>query len=90
MEYTEVCNFADDMTPHSRGYNVNEVLTDIFQSSSILLEWFCDNGFMALNADICHLLVSGHKISTCLHPYLMKLYGKKMQSIHQEFWLILI
>ena len=60
VEYTEVCNFADDTTPHSSGYNVNEVLTDVEHDSSILLEWFRDN-FMTLNADKCHLLFSGHK-----------------------------
>ena len=51
---------ADDTTPHSCGCNVNEVLTDVEHDSSILLEWFRDN-FMTLNADKCHLLLSGHK-----------------------------
>ena len=60
VEYTEVCNFADDTTPNSCGYNVNEVLTDVEHDSTILLEWFRDN-FMTLNADKCHLLFSGHK-----------------------------
>ena len=60
VEYTEVCNFADDTTPNSCGYDVNEVLTDVEHDSTILLEWFRDN-FMTLNADKCHLLFSGHK-----------------------------
>ena len=38
VECTEVCNFADDTTPHSSGYNVNKVLTMVDHDSSILLE----------------------------------------------------
>ena len=34
-EYTEVCNFADDTTPNSCGYYVNEVLTGVEHNSSI-------------------------------------------------------
>ena len=48
VKYTEVSNFADDATPHSCGYNVNEVLTEVEHDSSILLEWFRDN-FMTLD-----------------------------------------
>ena len=60
VEYTNVCNFADDAAPHSSGYNVNEALTNVEHDSLILLEWFCAN-FMTLNDDKCHLLISGHK-----------------------------
>ena len=35
VEYTEVCNFADDTTPHSSSHGVNEVLTDVEHDSSI-------------------------------------------------------
>ena len=60
VEYTNVCNFADDAAPNSSGYNVNEALTYVEHDSLILLEWFHDN-LMTLNADKFHLLCSGHK-----------------------------
>ena len=36
-EYAKVCNFANDTTSHSSGYNVNEVLTDVEHDSSIFV-----------------------------------------------------
>ena len=47
VSYTKVCSFANDTTPHSSGYNVNEMLIDVEQDSSILPELFRDN-FMTL------------------------------------------
>ena len=38
VEYTDVCKFADDATPNSCAYDVNEVLTDVEHDNSILLE----------------------------------------------------
>lgn len=61
VEYTYVCNFADDTTqPNSESYNVNEVLTDIKHDSSTLLEWLREN-YMTINPNKCHLLVFGRK-----------------------------
>ena len=36
VEYIDICNFVYDTTPHSSGYHVNEVLTDVEHDSSIL------------------------------------------------------
>ena len=36
VEYTDVCNVADYTTPHSSGYDVNEMLSDIEHGSLIL------------------------------------------------------
>ena len=60
IENTDICNFADDTTPHSSGYNLKEVMEDVEHDCSILVEWFRDN-YLTLNADKCHLLVSGFK-----------------------------
>ena len=60
VENTDICNFADDTTPHSSGYNLKEVMEDVEHDCSILVEWFRDN-YLTLNADKCHLLVSGFK-----------------------------
>lgn len=59
-ENTEICNFADDTTPNSSEENLKEALTNVEHDCAILVEWFVDN-FMTLNADKCHLLVSGFK-----------------------------
>ena len=39
---------------------MKEALTNVEHDCAILVEWFVDN-FMTLNADKCHLLVSGFK-----------------------------
>ena len=60
VENTDICNFADDTTPHSSGYDLKQVMEDVEHDCSILVEWFRDN-YLTLNADKCHLLVSGFK-----------------------------
>ena len=60
VENAEICNFADDTTPHSSGYDLKEVMIDVEHDCSLLVEWFRDN-YLTLNADKCHLLVSGYK-----------------------------
>ena len=60
VEKADICNFADDTTPHASGYDLKEVMIDVEHDCTILVEWFRDN-FLTLNADKCHLIVSGHK-----------------------------
>ena len=60
VENANICNFADDTTPNASGYNMKEVMIDVEHDCTILVEWFRDN-FLTLNADKCHLIVSGHK-----------------------------
>ena len=64
VENTDICNFADDTTPHSNRFDLNHVMTDVEHDCSILIEWFLDN-FLTLNVDKCHLLVSGFKYESC-------------------------
>ena len=52
VENTDICNFADDTTPHSSGFDLNQVMTDVEYDCSILVEWFRDN-YLTLNADKC-------------------------------------
>ena len=49
---TEICNFADDTSPHAGGFNLKDAMTDIARECSILVEWFRDK---------CHLIVSRYK-----------------------------
>ena len=59
-ERTDICNFADDTTPYSSHHNLKEAMTNVEHDCAMLVEWFRDN-FMTLNAEKCHLLVSGYK-----------------------------
>ena len=47
IERTEICNFADDTTPHSSCHNLKEAMTNVEHDCSILVEWFRDK-FMTL------------------------------------------
>ena len=60
VENTEICNFADETTPNSSDFDLKGLMIDVEHDCSLLVEWFRDN-YLTLNADKCHLLVSGHK-----------------------------
>ena len=63
---TNICNFADDTTPHASGYELDEVMINLEHDSNLILEWFRDN-YMTLNEGKCHLLVCGNKsMNVCL------------------------
>ena len=47
-------------TPHSSGFDLKQVIIDVEHDCSFLVEWFRDD-YLTLNADKCHLLVSGYK-----------------------------
>ena len=55
-----VCNFADDTTPFICNKNLDFVLNELERNSHIAIDWF-QNNYMKINADKCHLLVTGHK-----------------------------
>ena len=60
VEHTDICNFADDTTPHSSSTDVDEAIKNVEHDCTLLVDWFRDN-YMTLNASKCHLLVSGYK-----------------------------
>ena len=60
VERTDVCNFADETTPHSIHHNLKEAMTKVEHDYTILAEWSRDN-FMTLNAEKYYLLASGYK-----------------------------
>ena len=49
IEKTDIFYFAVDTTPHSSGFDLNEVMTDITYECSILVEWFGDNYLTLIN-----------------------------------------
>ena len=48
-------------------------MADIEHDCSILVEWFRDN-YLTLNADKCHLIVSGYKYEAMFDHVFPKLY----------------
>ena len=60
LKETDVCNFADDTTPHVCDGNIKQVLIRLEHDSAIAICWF-ESNYMKLNTDKCHLLVSGNK-----------------------------
>ena len=69
---TDVCNFADDTTIYSCDQDLRTVIRNLEHDSLLCLEWFECN-YMKLNADKCHLLISGHK-----HEWIWAMIGKDM------------
>ena len=57
---TEACNFADDTTLYACDQDIETVIRNLEHDSLLVMEWFEWN-YMKLNADKCHLLISGHK-----------------------------
>ena len=67
VQNANVCNFADNTTPHASGYDLKEVIVDVEQDCTISVEWFREN-FLTLNADKCHIIMSGHKEQAMYAP----------------------
>ena len=44
---SEICNFADDNTLYSCGHDLQEIVTDLENDLSKLLDWFKSNGMVA-------------------------------------------
>ena len=40
VENTDICNFVDDTTPHNSGFDLNEVMTDVYHDCLIFVEGF--------------------------------------------------
>ena len=60
IEYCDVCNFADDTTPHACDHDLDTLITKLEHDSLNAIQWFKIN-YMKLNEDKCHLIVAGHK-----------------------------
>ena len=60
---TQICNFANEITFHVCGKNLNTLIIRLEQDTVLADEWF-EKKIMKLNQDKCHLLFSGHKHET--------------------------
>ena len=65
---SEICSFADDNTLYSCGHDLQEIVTNLENDLSKLLEWFKSNGMVA-NPKKFHLMFLGlqGKIRLCLN-----------------------
>ena len=43
VEYSDICNFADDTTPHSSSTDIDEAISDVEHVCLLLVEWLRDN-----------------------------------------------
>ncbi len=57
---TEMCNYADDTTIFSCGYEIDNILETLQRDANLLSDWFVDN-YMEMNDDKSHLLMFGNK-----------------------------
>ena len=60
LKNTDVCNFADDTAPYVCDESLENVLTKLEHDSLLEITWF-ENNYMKMNAEKCHLLISGNK-----------------------------
>ena len=59
-EQTESCGWADDISVHACDICLESLIQRLEHDSLLVIEWF-DSNYMKLNADKCHLLLSGNK-----------------------------
>ena len=59
-EYTDICDFVDDIPFHACDKDLNSLINRLEHDSLLVIEWF-ENNNMKLNQGKCHLIVSGHK-----------------------------
>jgi len=60
IENGEVCNYADDTTPHSCNSDLNTLKLNLEIDCLNSINWF-KNNYMKLNTDKCKLIVAGQK-----------------------------
>ena len=56
----DICNFSDDATPYVCNSSLEYVLEKLEEYSALAMEWFEINE-MKMNAEKCHLFISGFK-----------------------------
>ena len=60
LKEIDIYNFADGITPYVCDSNLKSVLETLEHISELAIAWF-EMNYIKLNADKCHLLVSGNK-----------------------------
>ena len=60
LKDTDVCNFADDTSPHACDISLDEFLVCLEPDSALAVCGF-ESNYMKLNTDKCPLIISGNK-----------------------------
>ncbi len=66
MNGTEICNYADDTTIYSCGYDIRNIIIKLEQDANHLATWFPEN-YMKLNEDKCHFILFGTNEKVNIH-----------------------
>ena len=59
-EETDICNYADDTTPHACDTEIQNLIRRLERECLLAIEWF-DNNYMVLNEEKCHFLMAGYR-----------------------------
>ena len=59
-EETDICNYADDTTPHACDIDIQNLIRRLEHDCLLAIDWF-DNNYMKLNEDKCHVLMAGFR-----------------------------
>ena len=59
-EDTDICNYADDTTPHACDVDIQNIIRRLEHDCLLAIDWF-DSIYMKLNGDKCHFLIACHK-----------------------------
>ena len=63
---SNLTNYTDDNAPYAIDTNIDTLITNLVNDTSILITWFSDNYFK-MNADKCKLLITNHRGYICYH-----------------------
>ena len=58
-----LANYADDNTPYVIDSNIETIINNLVNKTTILIEWF-NNNYFKMNVDKCHLLITKHEENT--------------------------
>ena len=82
VNYTEVCNFADDTTFFAYNKDLGSLINRLEQDSFLAIEWF-QNNYMKLNEDKYHLLDVEYKNESIWPKMVMREFGS---LINTSYW----
>ena len=77
IDNCDIASYADDNTPYTSDFNLEEVIQKLELITNNLFEWF-KNNHMKTIADKCHLLVTRDTdVTAKLDNLMLKIAGKK-------------
>ena len=77
IDICDIASYADDNTPYTSNFNLEEVMQKLELTTNNLFKWF-KNNHMKANADKCHLLVTRDTdVTAKIRELDVKIAGKK-------------